>query len=89
MRTLQGSSPRRYYVDKEGRRVLVGLTIEETVEFEQLDGLDPLDESGAHVAGTFGEPPAIVSREKRWLELYMKHDDAWKSWMAESKHQRL
>ena len=85
MRTLQGSSPRRYYVDKEGRRVLVGLTMEETVEFEELDRLDPLDKTGSYVAGSFGET-AIVSGKKRWLELYMKHDDAWKSWMAESKH---
>jgi hypothetical protein len=77
MRTLQGSSPRRYYVDQKGRRVLVGLTMEETSEFEQLDRLDVLD-------GTVGET-ATVSRDKRWLELYMKHDDAWKSWMAESK----
>jgi hypothetical protein len=88
MRTLQDSSPRRYYVDKKGRRVLVGLTIEETFEFEQLDRLDPLDKSGTHVAGNFGEI-AIVSRKTRWLELYMKHDDAWKSWMAESKHPRV
>ena len=79
MRTLQGSSPRRYYVDQKGRRVLVGLTMEETSEFEQLDRLDVLD-------GTVGET-ATVSRDKRWLELYMKHDDAWKLWMAESKAQ--
>ena len=32
-------SPRRYFVDGSGRRVLVGLTIEETSEFEALDGL--------------------------------------------------
>lgn len=80
MRTLQCSSPRRYYLDNKGRHVLVGLTMEETHEFEQLDRLDLLD-------GAFGEN-AIVSREQRWLELYTKHDDAWKSWMAESRHQR-
>ena len=84
MRTLQGSSPRRYYVDNKGRRVLVGLTMEETLEFEQLDRFGPLDESCIDDAVNFGET-AIVSREKRWLELYMKHDDAWKSWMTESK----
>jgi hypothetical protein len=32
-------SPRRYFVDGSGQRVLVGLTIEETCEFEALDGL--------------------------------------------------
>jgi hypothetical protein len=86
MRTLQGSSPRRYYVDKKRRRVLIGLTAEETFEFEQLDRLDPLD--GTHAAGNYGETEtAIISQKERWLELYMKHDDGWKSWMAESKHQ--
>jgi hypothetical protein len=29
-------APRRYFVDKNGRRVLIGLTIEETFEFETL-----------------------------------------------------
>ena len=43
MRTLQGSSPRRYYVDNKGQGVLVGLTMEETLEFEQLDRFGPLD----------------------------------------------
>ena len=41
---------RRYFVDKNGRRVLIGLTIEETFEFETLDILPALDESGNHVA---------------------------------------
>jgi hypothetical protein len=31
--------PRRYYVDKNGRRVLIGLTVEETFEFETLEPL--------------------------------------------------
>jgi hypothetical protein len=43
-------SPRRYFVDKDGRRVLIGLTIEETLEFETLDSLLALDASGNHVA---------------------------------------
>jgi len=64
------TSPRRYYVDNKGRRVLVGLTMEETLEFEQLDRFGPLD-SGIDDASNFGET-AIVSREKRWLELHMK-----------------
>ena len=36
-------SPRRYFVDENGRRVLIGLTIEETFEFETLDSLPALD----------------------------------------------
>jgi hypothetical protein len=38
----KGHSPRRYFVDNNGRRVLVGLTIEETFEFETLDNLPAL-----------------------------------------------
>jgi hypothetical protein len=85
MRILQGSSPRRYYVDTKGRRVLVGLTMEETSEFEQLDRLEFLD--AVHITGKNLVEAAIVSRQQRWLALYMTHDVAWKSWMAESKHQ--
>jgi hypothetical protein len=68
--------PRRYHVDKMGRRVLVGLTIEETFEFEQLDVSD-LSSDGRHAASD--ELPTI---NRRWLEIYMKHDEAWKIWMA-------
>ena len=25
-----------------------------------------------------------TTREKRWLELYSKHDDAWRQWMVET-----
>jgi hypothetical protein len=48
-----------------------GLTIEETVEFEAIDALPPLDDNG-NIAWTFGGEP-ITDREKRWLELYNKH----------------
>src|SRR5579862_4393175 len=33
------NSPRRYFIDDGGRRVLIGLTVEETFEFERLDQL--------------------------------------------------
>jgi hypothetical protein len=39
----------------------------------------------------FSGSPAIMpatTREKRWLELYGKHDEAWRQWMAESHAQR-
>jgi hypothetical protein len=76
-------SPRRYFVDENGRRVLIGLTIEETFEFETLDSLPAHDDSGNHVA--WGEKAIpITTREKRWLELYSKHDQAWRQWLAES-----
>ena len=70
--------PRRYHVDKKGRRVLVGLTIEETFEFEQLD---VTDRSGERGYAASDELPA-TNYARRWLELYMKHDEAWKIWMS-------
>jgi hypothetical protein len=68
--------PKRYRIDENGHRVLVGLSIEETFEFETLDDLAPSDETGVITAWRDGVP--ITSREKRWLELYQKHDAAWK-----------
>jgi hypothetical protein len=70
-------STERYHTDANGRRVLVGLTSAETHEFETLDSLTPSDDSGNRVAWTFGGKPT-TGREKRWLELYTKHDEAWK-----------
>ena len=67
----------RYHIDS-GRRVLVGLTSAETLEFETLDALTPSDGSGDRVAWTFGGEPT-TGREKRWLQLYLKHDEAWKA----------
>jgi hypothetical protein len=68
----------RYAIDENGRRVLVGLTSAETHEFETLDSLSPSDDGGDRIAWTFGGAPT-TSREKRWLELYTKHDEAWKN----------
>jgi hypothetical protein len=79
--------PRRYFVDENGRRVLIGLTIEETFEFETLDSQPALDEAGNHVAwGEDGMP--TTAREKRWLELYSKHDGAWRQWMVKTSGDR-
>lgn len=82
MTDFGGHSPRRYFVDENGRRVLIGLNIEETREFDTLDGLPALDESGNHVAWDENGIPT-TTREKRWLELYSKHDTAWSRWLAE------
>jgi hypothetical protein len=75
-------SPRRYFVDEKGRRVLIGLTIEETFEFETLDNLSARD-GGNHVAWDEHGVPTTV-REKRWLQLYTKHDASWRLWLAEA-----
>ena len=38
--------PRHYRIDERGRHVLIGLSAEETLEFEKLEELPPLDDSG-------------------------------------------
>ncbi|KGT79914.1 hypothetical protein MA20_10480 [Bradyrhizobium japonicum] len=68
------NAPRRYFVDGGGRRVLIGLTPEETFEFERLDSEQA---QGAPDAG-----------ERRRLELYEKHEGAWRAWMAQSRTER-
>ena len=80
--------PTRYDTDENGRRVLVGLTIEETFEFETLDSLPALDQGGNHVAWDENGVPT-TTREKRWLELYGKHDTAWRQWMADTYADRF
>jgi hypothetical protein len=72
--------PKRYCVDEKGRRVLLGLSVEKTFEFETLDDLAPFDEIGMVLAWRDGVP--ITDREKRWLELYQKHDAAWRKLLA-------
>jgi hypothetical protein len=75
-------SPRRYFVDGSGQRVLVGLTIEETSEFETLDGLATVG-SGKVL---WDESDQLGSkRHGRWLELYAKHEQAWCQWMADTR----
>ena len=68
------NAPRRYFVDGGGRRVLIGLTPEATFEFERLDS------EQAQVAPDAGE--------RRRLELYEKHEGAWRAWMAQSRTER-
>jgi hypothetical protein len=81
IREFEEFAPRRYCVDTDGKRVLIGLSVQETFEFETLDALPPLDDTGSHVSwSTDGQP--TTKREKRWLELYLKHDEAWKDWVV-------
>jgi hypothetical protein len=61
--------PSRHSNSNEGC-TLTGPTVEETIEFDAFDLLDPFDDS-RNIAWNFeGEPTTL--REKRWLELYMK-----------------
>ncbi|MCK1362247.1 hypothetical protein [Bradyrhizobium sp. 199] len=68
------NAPRRYFVDAQRHRVLIGLSLEETAEFEVLD-----------VAATEG---AAAVEDVRWLELYSKHEGAWRVWIAQSQAER-
>jgi len=76
---MHGPDTPRRYISRLGRHVLIGLTPEETSEFESIDALAAADEAGKHEVF----PETVVSvREHRWLELYRKHENAWTSWKA-------
>ena len=53
-----------YALDKQGRRVLRGLSFEETTEFELLSAARPMDQS----------PDGSLPDDLRWLELFNKHE---------------
>ncbi|UWU67589.1 MULTISPECIES: hypothetical protein [Bradyrhizobium] len=78
----KNDAPRRYIVDGAGQRVLVGLTISETIEFEALD--KPDTRAGA---GMLGEAARVreARHGERWVELYVKHERAWNDWMAQTR----
>jgi hypothetical protein len=60
-----------YVLDADGNRILIGLTLDETREFERLDEL----------ISNLISAPADDSRsqkERRWLVLYDKHDASTK-----------
>ena len=75
-------APRRYIVDGAGQRVLVGLTISETIEFEALD--KPDTRPGADLLGEAARVRRTRDGE-RWVELYAKHERAWSDWMAQRR----
>lgn len=86
MTSLRNNAPRRYFVDAVGRRVLIGLTLEENLEFEGLDSQPVVAEAGTQLARE-GDGLWPVARQQRWLELYAKHEGAWKVWMAQSANE--
>ncbi len=79
------NAPRRYFVDAQGHRVLIGLSLEETAEFEALD-LGPTEAVPIMVEAGRGKAAAVD--EVRWLELYSKHEGAWRVWIARSQAER-
>lgn len=74
--------PRRYCLIEGARHVMVGLTIEETSEFERLDYLSLGEREGNALSPTEGP---CTQNEKRWIELYRKHEQGWKLWLAETE----
>lgn len=80
---LRNNAPRRYLVDAGGRRVLIGLTLEETFEFERLDSQPVADLADSQVACGKNDLWPIAG-EQRWQELYAKHEGAWKAWIAQN-----
>jgi len=78
--------PRLYRIDEHGHRVLVGLSVEEIFEFETLEDIPPWMRQKGHVPWQDGVP--ITNREKRWLELYQKHEDEWKALVAATTSRR-
>lgn len=77
------NAPRRYFVDGQGRRLLIGLSLDETTEFEKLD-LSPT-EAGVTRTGGGSSGRLVAIREARWLELYAKHEEAWRVWIEHSR----
>jgi hypothetical protein len=64
-----------YMLDGDGNRILIGLTIDETREFERLDEL----------ISDLSSAPNADSRsinERRWLVLYDKHEDAVRAYLS-------
>jgi hypothetical protein len=64
-----------FALDAFGNRVRVGLSYVETLEFERLDALEPLDANGNPVPWE-AQDEAVRRSEDRWFELYRKHEAA-------------
>jgi hypothetical protein len=67
-----------YELDSKGRRVLVGLTSEETAEFIRFDEVD-------FVPSPLSPQEWSQPQKNRWLELFEKHDLAIRPYLACSK----
>jgi hypothetical protein len=70
-----------YEIDALGNRVLIGLSAEETEEFLRLDAA--ISETGPLLQITMDE--WYNPRERRWLELYEKHETARRPFLKSSK----
>lgn len=68
-----------FQMDEHGNHILTGLTVEETREFVLLDL--SLDKSMPALVSDDWETP----EQKRWLELYEKHEAAMKPFLSVKK----
>jgi len=64
--------------------VLIGLSHDETFEFETLDSRSVSGEAG-EFAGQGQVELRTEAGDQRWQELYAKHEGAWKVWIAQSR----
>ena len=70
-----------FVLGTDGNRVLIGLTLEETLEFDRLER--HINETGPFPHITRDEWHS--SEEKRWLELWDKHQAAKVTFMRSNK----
>ena len=71
-----------YVLDGDGNRILIGLTLDETREFERLDEL----------MSNLSFVPTDDSRslnERRWLVLYDKHEAAVRLYLSNQNAKAL
>lgn len=70
-----------YVLDADGNRILVGLTLDETREFECLDEL--ISSLGPMSSVSTDDDRSL--NERRWLVLYEKHDAALRPFLTTQK----
>ena len=71
-----------YVLDSDGNRILIGLTLDETREFERLDEL----------ISSLSSAPTNDCRslnERRWLVLYDKHEAAVRIYLSTQNAEAL
>ena len=71
-----------YVLDADGNRILIGLTLDETREFECLDELiSRLSSASASDSRSLNE--------RRWLVLYDKHEAAARTYLSSQNAKAL
>jgi hypothetical protein len=70
-----------YQLDALGNQVLIGLSAEETEEFLRLDAV--INESAPLLQNSM--ETWYGPRERRWLELYERHETARRPFLKSSK----